>query len=599
MQGEGPDDCFIDAECQGTGEGETFPIVTDISYPDPATGTITFTANASDSDNDTIVHVEFWVLAPGYNDNEDWFSIGIDQNEPWSAVWDAANWGGSAKVRARAYTNNDGWGPYREEAFTVSYDCSRNDVICIGDNQEIQYNQGMNLNEEGATYVLMNNVVSTGAGFYIGTPSSNGPDNVVFDGNDFSITYQSLVGIGIGADSDNSCTVPSNCPNNIVIKKVNIIQNPGGSGAGIAVGAGSDGEIVDSTIKGKLVLFGSDNYYIHHNTFRQGITVGSDADWAVASNNRIEFNSFENPNEAVNGNAILFSRSSFNTFRNNTINYNINPAASEPGFKLNGATDTVIYNNFTDNIIIFNKGLGWHTSIRDGSAYNRFERNIFSTNVDGIYIQPGSGKPVHNNILKDNLIIADSRAVRIAYTLTTNNILENNLIYARTVPVWTESIGTNNKFIGNTIYAWAGSGFESEQDTTGNQILLRNNIFYSEIGRPFINTNPDANYDTNFNGFYRTDLIEPLITYHNTNYNTLSQYQQATGNDLDSISNNPLFVDISIKDFHLQENSPAIDAGTVIVGIHCPLSDDVDPNQQQCAHWKGLAPDMGAYEFTQ
>src|SRR3989338_9416907 len=44
-------------------------------------------------------------------------------------------------------------------------------------------------------------------------------------------------------------------------------------------------------------------------------------------------------------------------------------------------------------------------------------------------------------------------------------------------------------------------------------------------------------------------------------------------------------------------NSPLVDAGTVIEGFHCPESDDVNPNQQGCVHWKGDAPDIGAYEF--
>lgn len=50
----------------------------------------------------------------------------------------------------------------------------------------------------------------------------------------------------------------------------------------------------------------------------------------------------------------------------------------------------------------------------------------------------------------------------------------------------------------------------------------------------------------------------------------------------------------------LKDGSPAIDKGTFIGGVHCDRADDAadpypaaDPN---CIHWRGAAPDIGAYE---
>ena len=49
------------------------------------------------------------------------------------------------------------------------------------------------------------------------------------------------------------------------------------------------------------------------------------------------------------------------------------------------------------------------------------------------------------------------------------------------------------------------------------------------------------------------------------------------------------------------EDSPLIDAGTLISGFHCPTADDDKSNPQNplssCRHWLGEAPDIGPYEF--
>lgn len=49
------------------------------------------------------------------------------------------------------------------------------------------------------------------------------------------------------------------------------------------------------------------------------------------------------------------------------------------------------------------------------------------------------------------------------------------------------------------------------------------------------------------------------------------------------------------------EGSPLIDKGTFITGIHCITADDDPTNPMvptdQCRHWNGKAPDIGAYEY--
>lgn len=46
--------------------------------------------------------------------------------------------------------------------------------------------------------------------------------------------------------------------------------------------------------------------------------------------------------------------------------------------------------------------------------------------------------------------------------------------------------------------------------------------------------------------------------------------------------------------FMLRPDSPAIDAGVIIPGFHCPIA---GPGDGTCIPWYGKAPDIGACEF--
>jgi len=71
-------------------------------------------------------------------------------------------------------------------------------------------------------------------------------------------------------------------------------------------------------------------------------------------------------------------------------------------------------------------------------------------------------------------------------------------------------------------------------------------------------------------------------------YDTLSEFQAASNQDSNSYEQNPLFLNASTHDFHLQYSSPCID-----VGINLNLSEDFERNPVP----QGNGVDIGAYEY--
>jgi hypothetical protein len=121
-------------------------------------------------------------------------------------------------------------------------------------------------------------------------------------------------------------------------------------------------------------------------------------------------------------------------------------------------------------------------------------------------------------------------------------------------------------------------------DTGNPTIIAHNNIWFGSPSDTWFYVSIQA-------GTYRGDnniffgaangwLVGEALT------GSLAQWQASSGQDVRSLSTDPLFV--STSDFRLQRSSPAIDAG-VDVGLTEDLAGTHVP--------QGLAPDIGAYEW--
>jgi uncharacterized repeat protein (TIGR02059 family) len=151
------------------------------------------------------------------------------------------------------------------------------------------------------------------------------------------------------------------------------------------------------------------------------------------------------------------------------------------------------------------------------------------------------------------------------------------------------------EFSNNVIANCSNFGFRMGVGGTNRQYnLIRNNIIFNcdAVYNYQILVNPDsANLDNTWqnNLFYKQGVTD-LVNFKGSLY-TVAGFNARNGTNSDVIQNNitgdPLFVNVANGDFHLQSNSPCINAG-VDVG----LTEDYEGNPII-----GV-PDIGAYEHS-
>ncbi|MBN1805944.1 MAG: putative Ig domain-containing protein [Sedimentisphaerales bacterium] len=113
-------------------------------------------------------------------------------------------------------------------------------------------------------------------------------------------------------------------------------------------------------------------------------------------------------------------------------------------------------------------------------------------------------------------------------------------------------------YIGNTLYNME-TGIGALVESSDVSILIANNIFDVSSKVISCSTNPET-IDMDYNLLYQSGS-SALIRWGANTY-TLSKFQSTFSEGLNCVEGNPLFVDPSNNDFHLQLASPAINAGS-------------------------------------
>ncbi|MEP6787141.1 MAG: carboxypeptidase-like regulatory domain-containing protein, partial [Acidobacteriota bacterium] len=201
--------------------------------------------------------------------------------------------------------------------------------------------------------------------------------------------------------------------------------------------------------------------------------------------------------------------------------------------------------------------------------------------------------------------------VRLGFDSVGNAITAGLLISGLWDSAGTSNFFFNSVYIGGSGVASASTTFAFNSQVSTNVRNYQNNILWnarsnaSGGGKNYAvavagsSPNPTG-LTSNFNDLYATGAGSIVGLFNSIDQPALADWKTATGQDVSSISGDPLFVapngtaapspDIpeAVVDLHISAGSPAIGAGVVILGI----TDDFDGGLR-----KLTTPDIGADEY--
>ncbi len=237
------------------------------------------------------------------------------------------------------------------------------------------------------------------------------------------------------------------------------------------------------------------------------------------------------------------------------------------------------------------------------TSYNNPSYGVHQYGAGGIYVDGGKDITVEKNTVYNSDIGVELSSEHKGKS-TGGIILRNNLFYLNNIAgiaiggYDTQRGSTDNcKIYNNTLYhndvQFDGNG-ELWIRYDINNTDIKNNIFYANnqgllISSPF---GGGDNITIDYN-LYFSPLGENNSEWQwqTVSYTGFSAYRSGTGNDPNSNFADPLFSDATNNDFHLQDNSPAIDAGENVTGAGNTDLDGSDRIQNGKI-------DIGAYESS-
>ena len=316
----------------------------------------------------------------------------------------------------------------------------------------------------------------------------------------------------------------------------------------------------------------------------QGVSVPSDSGLFHVNNKKyiiITGLKIQNVKNTNNSNGIYVNDSSYITIRNNhTYNtrssgigvwdsQNITLTGNEVELACNDGEQECLTVAITRNFTVAHNHVhhggpgsngGEGIDIKDGSCSGKVYGNyVHHINRLGIYIDAWDKSTkdidVYNNIVceceEDGFAVASEAGGLLENIRIFNNVAYNNGYIGITIAGWGEPgyphpmqdiFVINNTFYNNGSGSWGGGLVVENSEVRG--LVIRNNIFSQNLLFQIVvdETVQDLSVDHN--------LIHGFRNYPKETYGT------------DFVTGDPLFANPSAGDFHLQNNSPAIDSGS-------------------------------------
>ncbi len=300
-----------------------------------------------------------------------------------------------------------------------------------------------------------------------------------------------------------------------------------------------------------------------------------------------------------NAQGISFSKHTLNS----TAEYNLVHDTGDEGITTDKTAgrhvwhDNIIY--FVDNYNLGGNGQGIKTHV--------------NMNVSDI--------PLDHTLIYNNIVFGNVGGIELNVYYTYGDIVVNNVVYAnKGHGLWARGSLIDDLLKNHIVYdnlmldsgQWGGGYMGIYYYTTNSTYLDYNyisdlvakgsyyqsaippNNIHSLTGDPKIQDIDQLNLSLNANGtFDRPEVLLPLDSPEDYP-NLFPEAFNATAHIL--------YAQQKMKEiFSLQSDSPLIDAGKFIEGLHCPCAENntscKEPKFDGCREWYGSAPDIGAYEY--
>ncbi len=232
--------------------------------------------------------------------------------------------------------------------------------------------------------------------------------------------------------------------------------------------------------------------------------------------------------------------------------------------------------------------------IKDGASNGSAHHNVVDHSLRvGIYVDAWD-KYTHDIDVFDN-IVHDSESDGFALASEMGGQLENVRLY--------NNISYNNRFIGIDV----SQNGDTDVHPMSNIFLINNTIVGNGVGEWGGGIAVDSNEVTNV--VVRNNIVSNNLSFQivvgldvppeqvSVDHNLIDGFREYEGEIYgdDYAEGDPLFVDVTANDFHLQQDSPAVDVGSP--GDVPGMDFDGNLRSQDGDHDGSAQPDMGVYEY--